>query len=394
MKSQYYNLIFVYTSFRRHNNIINFIKGLGDSFKIGIFLPEHHSKWNDTEETYLQYCLSAGASMVEGNANCDSFILSRLPKEGPLHEKVMALSKEITYRRVFVNVDSPLAGFTDLDKITKIFGKPILLVPSVKDFGTLEPDTLETAKTLNLEMVETGSVYQRYSCFTDFETDYMVAYPSHTTINSYWEHYRLLRNIIQVIRKLPKMDKIVVKPHNVRPEGNKLSTSRIANGKLKFIYDLILKKRTKDIIVQRLDKILCTIFLAEIQWKNKSIYQFLPRKIIKLIIALQNEYIFKRCENLLERYPPFGIEQFIHGIKKGLITGISLSVIEAAMQSKLICRCDDLSFKNKPLPYNYIIKILNLHKCNTFVKCSLNNYNYSKGKVNISNLFFDETYYG
>ena len=65
MKSQYYNLIFVYTSFRRHNNIINFIKGLGDSFKIGIILPEHHSNWNDIEETYLQYCLSAGASMVE-----------------------------------------------------------------------------------------------------------------------------------------------------------------------------------------------------------------------------------------------------------------------------------------------------------------------------------------
>lgn len=346
LKKKHYDLILVYTSHRRHNNYLNIIKYMSASLRIGILKFETKHRWGESEEIYLQACLEAGAELVEDDATCHSVMISRFgkPKDGGGYYRdiLVEMPERIKYQRVLINVDALMTGFLCLDDICEKLGPPVLMVPSKKLFGILEPETREYALTNNLEMVEVGTPFRKYPVFPDFETDYLLAYPSHVSVKNSAEHYQLLKNVVKTLKKIPDTEAVIVKPHNVRDTGNSLSYTMLSRrlGNKRWLFSLLL----------------FYVHLFDISVKGRTWYFILPKKLMSLLVGLHNDYIFSRCENLLDDYPAYGFEHFVSGIKKGVITGISQTILESVLQRKAVCCCDDLPITDKPESYQILGK--------------------------------------
>lgn len=339
-----FDLILVFTSFRRHENYLNIIKYLGKDISIGILKFKPHHKWIQTEDEYLDMCVKFGANLVEGEAECDTLIVSRFGGQagsGYYKDILEDMPSYVKYRRVLVNVDSPMAGILKIRDICQYLGKPTILVQSKKYFASFEPDTKEFLKENPLETVEVGTVFSKYPIFEDFSTDYLLAYPSHTTALGSWQDLRIVKNLVKALKTLPKNAQVMVKPHNVRDKGNRLS--------VKFI------TRWTRLPLWLINFILFCMRIFDFNIGKKSCYTYLPNIMIRLFIYLQNDYIFIRCENLLDKYPGFGIEQFVPGVKKGIITGLSHTIISALIEKKPVYNIDDLPLNGRPENYRKIV---------------------------------------
>ena len=338
-RAQYFDLILVYTSHRRHENYINIIKYLGKTFSIGLLTFEPQHTWGDIESRYVEQCLESGAALVQGEAQCHTLIIPRFggsPGKGYFKKILEEMPRYITFTRVLIWPAGVLHGILNINAICSSLGNPIILTPTKCYFASIEPEIKEFLKHHPLEVVEVGLPYAKYPVFEDFSADYMVAYPSHVAVQDTCQHYRLLKKIVSVIKSLPKNAEIVVKVHNVKDYGNRLS--RVSAHKIPYwlIKSALLLGKIFDLKIMR-----------------RPLYRLLPDYVIQKLIVIHNEYIFKRCKNLLDRYPGFGIEHFIHGLKKGLITGLSTSIIYAMFEKKPVCLCD--SPQKKDIPESYVV---------------------------------------
>ena len=95
-------------------------------------------------------------------------------------------------------------------------------------------------------------------------------------------------------------------------------------------------------------------------------YHSLPTRLINFFTHIHNDYIFTRCENLLDHYPAFAIEHFMHGVKKGVISGMSNTILSAVIEKKAICICDDLPIEEKPETYQMMRKLLHINEWEGF----------------------------
>lgn len=346
--TQYFDLILVYISHRKHEPYINIIKYLSRHFSIGLLKFEPKHKWGTVEDTYVQKCLDSGASLVKGKSQCHTLIIPRFggnPGSGYFKDILEDMPEYIDFKRVLIWPAGVLHGILNIDYICRYLGDPIILAPNKKHFASFEPEVKDFLKEHPLEVVEAGLPYAKYPVFENFSTDYMVAYPSLLSIQNPYQHYLLIKNMVSVLKGLPKTSKIILKPFNAKDAGNRLSKTLLSKYKVPFWFIKLLTK-----IFEVLD----------FNIRSKPVYQILPDKIMSRITAIYNDYIFYRCDNLLNEYPGFGIEHFIHGIKKGLITGLSTSIIYAMFEKKSIYLCDNPSKKDLPKSYELMNKMFNM----------------------------------
>ena len=357
---KHYDLILVYTSHRRHENYLTIIRELSPQYSVGILRFEPKHKWSETEQRFLDMCIEEGGEFVQGESTCHSLIISRFggkPGRGYYKDILEDMPQYIHFEHLLVISNSIMSGVPVLEDICRKLGTPKILVQSRHYFGMYEPETLEIAARLKLEVVEVGQPYSKYPVFENFQADYLVAYPSHVSVVSHCQHYLLLKNIINVLFSLPKDAKIVVKPHNIRDEGNRLSArpsrrtmlARVLGGLPMSLNRLILK---------------CS-YLLDFRYKGFYLFKYLPGRLINLFILIQNEYVFQRCNNLLEHYPAFGLEHYLRGVSKGLITGLSNSIFGALMHKVPICNCDPGLYE-RPANYQTMIDKFGVDKWNGF----------------------------
>jgi len=340
-----FDIILVYTSFRRHENYINIIKCLASRLRIGLLKFEAKHSWTESEEKYFRMCLEYGAILVKEKAECHTLIISRFggnPGSGYFKDILEDMPRYIKYGRVLVNVTTLMSGIPKIKEICKFLGDPIIITPGAEYFAEFEPETKAFLREHPLVVVEVGIPYLKFPIFPEFSTDYILAYPSHTVISQDWQHYRFLKNITAALRKLPKKVKVVVKPHNARDDGNKLSRL--------FILRLFPALRWL------IRPALWVLRIFDITLKGRSSYERLPNRLLKYIIYLHNDYIFSRCENLLDKYASFGIEHFLSGIRKGIITGLSNTIVLALIAKKPVYNADDLPLDDKPDTYRIIVE--------------------------------------
>ena len=298
--------------------------------------------------------------MINCKSKCKILFLPRFG-EGRFQEIFEDLPKIIQFEQIFVQTGTLMEGVSNnIREIIENLGQPKILVPSKRHFGTFDKESIKVVKENSLEVVEVGQPYLKYPVFEDFHTDYLIAYPSHVSIVNPLQHYLLLKNFVNVVMKLPENVKIMVKPHNVKDEGNQISNT-FSNSK--FDVPLRMKKY-----------LLFVIYQLDFFWRNLDFLRWLPKRFFNPIInrifnflnSTQNSYIFSRCENLLDNYPAFGIEHFMKGVSKGIITGLSNSIFVALMHRVPVCVCD---YGMDEMPENYQIMIKKF-RINTWKKFS------------------------
>mgnify|MGYP001177552637 CR=1 FL=1 len=357
---EYYDFILVYTSFRRHEYYLNIIKYLSSDLTIGLLKFEPKHKWGKTEEEYVRKSIELGATLIKGDARCHSLLISRFGGQkgsGYFKDILEDLPGYIKYEKLFILTGTLMGGVLLLKEICDFLKAPTILIPSIKYFGLYEQETLDFLKRKPLDIVEVGQPFLKYPVFADFKTDYLVAYPSHVSIVNHFQHYCLVKNITTVLFSLPHHAKIFVKPHNVRDEGNRLS--------IRLGRKAVMEKLLGGLPMSINRLILKFIYLLDFRYRGYYLFKYLPKKLINYFIAMQNDYVFKRCTNLLEHYPAFGLEHYLRGVSKGLITGLSNAIFVALMHKVPICICDP-GLGERPANYKTIIKKFGVDKWNGF----------------------------
>ena len=175
------------------------------------------------------------------------------------------------------------------------------------------------------------------------KTDYLLAYPSHVSVQTPLQEFQLARGLVKALKNIPKSDRIFVKVHNVRTGGNRLSLTLFRkNGLHQKNLVLLLVKMS-------------SWFETGI---GKILFSFLPRIISSCLMRVQNDFIFNRCEKLSEKYPNYGIEHFLPFVKKGVISGLSNTIVSSMVMKIPVLNVDDFSIDDRPENYNENYKII------------------------------------
>ena len=356
-KIPFYDLILVYTSFRRHETYLNIAKALGQSYSVGIYVCQPQFSWQETEHIAIEMYKQFGAEVVEGRAQCSALMLSRFG-DSYFKEIFQELPKRIRYSKLFVQTGTLMGGVLSLRDICESMKPPVILAPCIKHFGLYETESLEYLKQHPVEMVEVGQPFAKHPVFDSFKTDYLVAYPSHVSIVNNFQHYCLVKNITTVLFSLPSDAAIYVKPHNVRDKGNRISV-KLTDRK---IFSMFKKNKLPMPLIKAALRL---IYLADLRLGKFKIFKLLPGKLLSLVVGLQNDYVFSRCKNLLDYYPAFGIEHFMKGVSKGVITGLSNTIFAALMHKVPICICDPFS-DDRPPNYQTMITELGIDRWKGF----------------------------
>jgi hypothetical protein len=354
-KTRQFDILLAYTSFRRHDYYLNIIQYLSPQYRIGILRFPPHEKWDVGEDIYLAHCEKLGCEFIwEEKVAGKALILSRFgnrPGKGYFKAILEDLPRQVLYEKLFVMTSSALEGVPRLREICQHLTKPTLLVPSCDLFGLLEPETRDFALENKIPMVEMGMPYLKYPVIKDFETDYLLAYPSHVSVQTPLQEFQLTRGLVKALKNISKSDRICVKVHNIQTEGNRLSLPLFRkNG---------LHQKTLVLLLVKIS----SWFETGI---GKILFSFLPRIISSCLMRVQNDFIFNRCENLTEKYPNYGIEHFLPFVKKGVISGLSNTIVCSMVMKIPVLNVDDFPIDDRPENYKIISRLFEIEKWHSF----------------------------
>lgn len=346
MRSNSYDLILVYTSFRRHGVYLNIVKYMAPTHRIGILRLESDAsslqKVAISDGEFLKACFQYGALEVRGPCHTKLLVLPRMGDHfiDQLREYIQT---SITYEKLALLVAGHFSGIYRLPDLVSYFGKAVILAADRQRFGAYEPESVQQATVLGCEVIEVGSPYKRYPIFSNFQTDYLVAYPSSVAVADYRQLYWLLHNYIAVLDSLPKGSVVYTKPHNVKDEGNYLSyAGRYRYKRLPWRLVRLFLRAFHQFVSLRLGR-----------WR---LYDGVPLRILREINPLQNAYILGCSRNLLDEYPGFGIEHFMPGVRRGVITGLSATICEALYEKIPTYNIDPLPIETRPPTYQMLYR--------------------------------------
>ena len=83
-------------------------------------------------------------------------------------------------------------------------------------------------------------------------------------------------------------------------------------------------------------------------------------------MRVQNDFIFNRCENLTEKYPNYGIEHFLPFVKKGVISGLSNTIVYSMAMKIPVLNVDDYSIDDRLENYEKFYRLFEIEKWHGF----------------------------
>ncbi|MSR78238.1 MAG: hypothetical protein EXS63_08470 [Candidatus Omnitrophica bacterium] len=372
---RHFDLILLYSSFRRHESYLPIIKALSATYRIGIYrvdIDGGNAKIESSDNLYFKECLKYEAvEIIPSNIPIQTKVLmtGRFgPRVLPLIHH--AIQSTMCYEKWIILVEGPMAGVPILKEMMTAFAKPVLFIPDRSRFALLEPEALEIIQQNNLCVVETGSPFGHYSARDEFKADYIIAYPNKISFNHNRDLYRFLSNVVKLLSKIDPNERVYVKVHSVRDGGG---TESFFPKNLKLFAQPWLLKMIR--------------FLLKIN--GYSLLNRLPDNILVLVIYLHNAYIFKRGSNFIAEYPNWGLQHFMGGIKKGLITGQTNLVWEALKMRVPVYNCSDLTTSNAPQSYRLPIASFGIPCCEG--ELNFNELEFQKIKESVRNSNFIKT---
>jgi len=344
-----YDIILIYFFVRDNLYYLNIIKTLSPKYKIGLLLsndknfynkPENSTfkKLKTTGEKFRSLCVEYGADKiyVDEQLQCKLCLMPLFDGYAP--DYLQTLKKNVKCDK--------LIGLFNFGRSTK--GLNILKQWNASKYFVPCKDLLEKNATkdgtLNqlegLEIVEAGFPYKQYPVFKELndKIDYLVAFPSPIRLKSgqHQEKYEAFKVLLTYLNELTKDNKVLIKYHNVK------DAHRFYSQKIKS--PVIIKK-----LIIKLSPMLAKVIpFKRVQDKFYSISSQLLYSFI-----VDN---YPSLEDLTE-YSNLGIEIFMPHIKKGVITGLSATVVHALYNKIPVYNFDSQIMKGDIAPIYDIIQL-------------------------------------
>ena len=327
-----YDLILLYTMSRMHNHYLNIVRHLGSRLRIGLYRADIKKKVRtaQTDRLFLQVCASLGADILDsGEHRCRVLAVPLFPYQpGFLPSLVTSVihSERIIGLQTFGYGTQYLQPFLEL-------GICRLYVYDRKAFERkLKTDEDRAVVHEHFEVVEMGTPVAKYPVFEDFATDYLVAFPTDLSFVTPRQKAVFLRNVNRLLDRLPADAQVTLKLHNVSDGGRLIE--RASRG-------FVLGERLYRTLGRAGARLFGDGFLRAVEGLPT------PARVRNALVRVYQGYQFARIEarttslSAATPYFNFGLELFLPGVRKGLITGRS-SVVWYALVNRLpVYNCDD-----------------------------------------------------
>ncbi len=333
-----YDLVLVFPVFRTATAYLSIVKYLNVDYRVGVYLcrPEgsekQEEKSGNTDTQFLTLCRELGADVIE-----DVPVKSRLAilsYSSYSREYLDALRKKVVSDRYWM-MHGVLSGNFAMEGIAGFpFEKHLL--PDRKFYEwRLSESPEEQAIDVSFEKrVEIGAPYKKYPLFDDFVADYLIAVPTLFGMPAIEDRLRFVRTVRNILKKLSPGDRVLLKPHNAIEEGAD------APGHAK-LFRLLEKPYTK--IFHGLILGLASLLAPESAQSPDGSNSRLRRLLLEVQIAIHYHVILRRSVLMRDvtPYHNFGLEVFLPGIKKGVITGRSATLWHALHNRLPVFNCVD-----------------------------------------------------
>lgn len=333
-----YDLVLVFPVFRAATAYLSIVKYLHACYRVGVYLcrpggsEKQEEKSGNTDTQFLALCRELGADVIE-----DVPVRSRLvilSYSSYSREYLDTLKKKVVSDRYWM-MHGVLSGNFAMEGIAGFpFEKH--LIPDRKFYEwRLTESPEEQAIDVPLEKrVEIGTPYKKYPVFDDFEADYLIAVPTLFGMPAIEDRLRFVRTVRNILKKLPPDDRVVLKPHNAIEEGaNAPGHAKLfrllEKPYVKFFHGLILG--------------LARLLAPESAQSSDGSNSRLRRLLLEAQITIHYHVILRRSVLMKDvtPYHNFGLEVFLPGIKKGVITGRSATLWHALHNRLLVFNCVD-----------------------------------------------------
>lgn len=319
-----YDLVLLYTLSRVHNHYLSVIRHLGRRLRIAVYVArtEKIVKTVETERLFLELCARFGADILEGGGASTSVLA--LPQARYHAGFLEALASEVTSRRRVI-LQTFGHGRENLDALARAGAERLYVYDRAVFANKLR--TAEDRRFVedHFEVVEMGTPFARHPVFDPVSTDYMIAVPTELSFVDARAKAAWARSVNRLVDALPAGDTVMLKLHNVA-DGGRLAE----RGSRAF--------RAGRTLGAPLAGAAAALLAAGGTWTRGRAGEALAR------VAFGAEYdrLAGRTQALDHVTPYFnlGLELFLPGVCRGLITGRSSVVWYALVQRLPVYNCD------------------------------------------------------
>lgn len=319
-----YDLVLVYALSRVHNHYLSVIRHLGRRLRIAVYVArtEKIVKTAETERLFLELCARFGAHVLEGGrASAGVLALPQARYDAGFLE---ALASEVTSRRR-VALQTFGHGCENLDALSRAGAERLYVYDRAVFANKLRTDEDRRFIDDRFELVEMGTPFARHPVFDPVATDYMIAVPTELSFVDARAKAAWARSVNRLVDEIPAGDTVTLKLHNVS-DGGRLSE----RGSRAF--------RAGRALGRPLAEAAAALLAAGGAWTKGRGGDGLAR----MAFGAEYERLTARTQALDHVTPYFnlGLELFLPGVRKGLITGRSSVVWYALVQRLRVYNCD------------------------------------------------------
>jgi hypothetical protein len=313
-----WDMILVYERSRVHNHYLNICRYLSRRLRIGIYVvpTTKAEKTMATERLFLELCREAGATILESGPHvCGLLALPALRYDVSVLEE-LATSVSAS-RRVALQVFGH--GIENLGTLEPLGIKRLYVYDKRVFANKLKSDADRRWVTERFELIEMGSPFAKYPAFPDFSTDYMIAFPTDLSFLNTRGKVHFLDNVHRLLDTFPAPGTVVNKLHNVS-DGGRLPERQLRG----FTLGLRLGE-------------------LGLSMPSPPLSGRAGEAIARMAFGARYARLLGRTTPLEARTPYYnlGLELFLPGVRRGLITGRSSVVWYALLHRIPVFNCDD-----------------------------------------------------
>lgn len=313
-----YDVVLLSTLSRVHNHYLAIVRHLGRRLRIALVVAETKKKIKTaaTERLFLELAASFGADVVEPGAVAGRLLL--VPQFRYQDGFLAALGGTVrAERRIALQTFGH--GVENLAPLAEI-GIDRLFVYDRRVFeNKLRSDDDRRWMEEHFEVVEMGSPFARYPVFPDVTMDWLVAFPTELSFPETADKVRFSRNVERLLDRIPAGERATLKLHNVNDGGRLIERSSRA-----FRGGESLGRRGLDVpLVPAPGRVG--------EWFARAAFGAAYGRLARRMDSLS---AVTTCFNL-------GLELFLPGVRKGLVTGRSSVVWYALVHRTPVYNCDD-----------------------------------------------------
>lgn len=332
-----FDILLGYYYFRKNHFYLNIVKDLAAKYRVGILLSDepdffqtrrNNGRAKDTDRLFRKLCVEWGAEpiLVNEKAHARLFLIP-LEAEGNREtpftpDYVEKMSRNISWNQAFgfyffmgsADLAQPLRRI-ELEK-RYVLGKSLFLDRAARDGARSRLD--------GVDVKEIGDIFKKHPAFPGLSggIDYLVAYPSptHYDRGRLKEKYLFIKNVHKLLGSLPAGDKVVLKYHNLRDEER-----------------LFLKFNIRSNVFLGMLAAVAALVARISPFLKHKFYSFAGNCLHTVIV---NSY---PAFDTLTPYHNFPIELFLPAVKKGVISGYSITAFGALAGRVPYYNCDPRS---------------------------------------------------